>query len=194
MPHGAKLTSIDAVQAMSAAMESFRLEASAALEDLEMEIRRALEWIQNDRREHWSSQVKRGWERLAEARVQLQQAMTFRRIGSHDPSCIDEKKALERSKRRLDLAEEKVETVRHWTHAIERAVHEYRGSRGQVSSWLETEHPKAMSVLKRMAAALERYVGTEMPEEVQQQLATTFQEAEPQNATPQEDAPCDTGT
>lgn len=188
---GARLTSIDAVQAMSAAVESFRQEATSALEDLDMEIRRAVEWIQHDRRDHWTYEVRRGYERVSEARVQLQQAKTFRRIGNDDPSCLDEKKALERSKRRLETAEEKVAAVRHWSRVIEHAVHEYRGTRGQVTGWLDADYPKAVAVLKRMMAALERYVSADVPGEIGQELAATFEAAQqPQ----QEGVPCDTGT
>ena len=52
-----------------------------------------------------------GW---PQARLQFQQAMTYRRIADRHPSCIDEKRAVEAAKRRLQLAQEKVETVRHW--------------------------------------------------------------------------------
>ena len=171
MVHGARLTSIDAVQTMAAAVESFRHDAASALDDLEMEIRRALEWILDDRREFWTHEVRRGWERLTEARVQLQQARTFRRVGDHDPSCIDEKKAVERAKRRLDIAQEKVEAVRHWAHAIERVVNEYRASRAQLIGWLDTDAPRALAALKRMAAALEAYVAMEAPPDMQSGIA-----------------------
>ena len=125
----ARLTRIDAVQEMAAAVDAFRNEATAAVEGLDMEIRRALEWIHHDRHDHWNHEVRRGWERITAARVQLQQAMTARRIGEHDPACIDEKKALARAKRRLEIAQEKVEAVRHCARAIDHAVDEYRGAR-----------------------------------------------------------------
>jgi hypothetical protein len=154
----ARLTRIDAVEEMSAAVDAFRNEATAALEMLDMEIRRALEWIHHDRHEYWNHQVRRGWERITEARVQLQQAMTARRIGEHDPACIDEKKALARAKQRLEVAQEKVEAVRHFARAIDRAVDEYRGARTPLSSWLESEAPKALATLRRMMDHLEGYL------------------------------------
>lgn len=165
---GAKLTRIDAVEQMAAAVDVFRTEAAAALEELDMEVRRALEWIHHDRHDHWNHEVRRGWERVTESRIELQQAMTARRIGDRDPSCVDEKKALERAKRRLDVAQEKVEAVRHWTHSIDHAVTEYHGSRAQLSGWLDAEVPKALAALRRMTAALETYVTIPAPESVVQ--------------------------
>ncbi len=154
----ARLTRIDAVQEMAAAVDAFRNEAIAALENLDMEVRRALEWIHHDRHDHWNHQVRRGWERITEARVQLQQAMTARRIGEHDPACIDEKKALARAKQRLETAQEKVEAVRHCARAIDHAVDEYRGARTPLTSWLESEGPKALAALHRMMDNLEEYL------------------------------------
>ena len=159
----ARLTRIDAVQEMAAAVDAFRNEAIGGLGNLDMEIRRALEWIHHDRHEHWNHQVRRGWERITEARVQLQQAMTARRIGDHDPACIDEKKALARAKQRLEIAQEKVEAVRHCARAIDHAVDEYRGARTPLSGWLESEAPKALAALRRMMDNLEDYLALQAP-------------------------------
>ncbi len=154
----ARLTRIDAVEEISAAVDAFRNEASAALEGLAMEIQRAQDWIHTDRHEHWNHEVRRGWERITAARVELQQAMTSRRIGNHDPACIDEKKALALAKRRLEIAQEKVEAVRHSARAIDRGVDEYRGARTPLAGWLESELPKALAALRRMMDNLEAYL------------------------------------
>jgi len=154
----ARLTRIDAVAEMAAAVDVFRNEATAVLEGLEMEIRRALEWIHHDRHDHWDHQVRRGWDRITEARIQLQNAMTARRIGEHAPACIDEKKALARAKQRLETAQRKVEAVRRCAREIDRAVDEYRGARVPLSVWLESEVPKSLAALRRMMENLEEYL------------------------------------
>ena len=163
MGQAARVTSIDAVRDMAAAITSFRDEASAALEELEMEIRRALEWIHHDRKEHWSDEVRRGWQHVTEARVQLQQAQMSRRIAEHEPSCFDEKKTLERTKRRLEVSQQKVEVVRHWVNAIDHAVNEYRGSRSQLAGWLDSDVPAALSALARITETLESYLAIAVP-------------------------------
>ena len=158
MSPAAKVTSIDAVQAFAAALERFHEEASNALEELGLQVRRAKEWVQDDRRQYWDQQVRRGWQKVTEARIQLEQAKTFRRIADYRPSCIDEKKALEGAKRRLRLAEEKVEAVRHWSRVVEHAVGEYRGEIGPLTAWLEVDAPQALATLKRLTEALDTYV------------------------------------
>lgn len=163
MGQAARVTSIDAVREMAAAIASFRGEASAALDELDMEIRRALEWILHDRKEYWADEVRRGGQRVTEARIQLQQAQMSRRIADHEPSCFDEKKLLERSKRRLEVALAKVEVVRHWAGVIEHAVNEYRASRGQLTGWLDADVPRGLAALARITEALESYVAVSVP-------------------------------
>jgi hypothetical protein len=159
----ARLTRIDAVREMAAAVDAFRNEAIAALEGLDMDIRRALEWIHGDRREHWDHEVRRGWDRITQARLQLQQARTVRRVGDHEPACPDEKKALDRAKRRLETAQQKVEAVRHSARAIDEAVDDYRGAKTPLASWLESEALKAIAALRRMMDNLDTYVAMQAP-------------------------------
>jgi hypothetical protein len=159
----ARLTRIDAVEEMYAAIDVFRNEAMAAMEGLDMELRRALDWIHHDRHDHWNTEVRRGWERITAARVELQQAKTFRRIADHEPACIDEKKALSRAQKRLETAQEKVEAVRHCARAIDHAVDEFRGARTPLANWLESDAPKALAALRRMMDNLEQYLAVHAP-------------------------------
>lgn len=148
---------------MAAAVDAFRNEVMATLEGLDMDIRRALEWIHGERREHWNHEVRRGWDRITQAQIQLQQARTVRRVGDHEPACPDEKKALERAKRRLETAQAKVEAVRHAARAIDETVNDYRGAKTPLVSWLESDALKAIAALSRMMDNLETYVAMEMP-------------------------------
>ncbi len=163
MSGGARLTSIEAVRQMAAAVQAFRDVSAAAVDELQMEIRRAMEWIHHDRKEHWARELRRAWDRVAEAKVQLQQARTYRRVGDRTPSCIDERKALEAANRRLRLVEEKIETVRRWERVIDRSVDECRGEFTQFSSSIQMELAKAIATLDRMSESLETYVATGIP-------------------------------
>ena len=96
MPAAAKVISIDAVERMGTALRAFRAEAGSGLDDLQLEIQRGLQWIHHDRKEYWSAEVRRGEERVTQCRLQLQQAMTYRRVADHQPTCIDEKRAVRR--------------------------------------------------------------------------------------------------
>lgn len=158
MSRSAKVTSIDAVKTFAAALRCFQDNASTALDNVNMAGQRALGWIQDEQKGYWALQVRRSYERLGEARAALHLARTTKRIAGHEPSCVDEKRAVERAQRRLRLAEEKVQAVRQWSRTADRAVIEYRGCVGQLATWLDADCPRAIAALERMSGALGAYV------------------------------------
>ncbi len=163
MGRAARVTSIGVLDTTAVAMQRFRAEAAAVLDELQIQLQRALEWIRHDRKDYWAEELRRSWEGLSAARLQLQQAQVSRRIAGHEPACIDEKRALERAKRRLETAEQKVHAVRRWTQVIERAVDEFQQSRTQLANWLDTDLVQAVAALNRMSASLESYTSLEAP-------------------------------
>jgi hypothetical protein len=187
MGQPARVKSIDALQAMSAALVCFHDDASSAMDDLEMEIRRALEWIGQDCRQYWKEELRRSRDGVTEARLQLENARMFRRIAEEHGSFVEEKKALERAKRRMQIAESKVEAIPHWAMMIERAVNEYRASRSQFANWLEGEFPRAVAALSRMISDLEAYVRLATPTDEHSPIATA-------TSTPADDAQSADGT
>jgi hypothetical protein len=165
MSRFARVTSIGVLQLTQAALQKFRSESAAAIDDLSGEVGRVVEWIHHDRKEYWKQEQRRGFEAVTQARLQLQQAKMSRRTVGHEPGCIDEERALVRAKRRLEIAEEKVRAVQHWTHAIDRAVDEFQQSRTKFTMWLDTDMVKAVAALNRLSEALDDYVSLEAPGE-----------------------------
>jgi len=163
MNQGARVTSIEVLQTLAGALQRFRGESAVALDELDIEVRRALEWIHHDRKEYWAHELRRGGENVSHARLQLQQARLSRRIAGHEPSCVDEQRALERAKRHVETAQQKVEAVKHWAYAIDRAVDAFLRSRTQFINWRDTDLQQAVSALNRMSGSLESYVSLEAP-------------------------------
>lgn len=163
MSRSARVTSIGVLQTLAGALQRFRGESASAVEDLDLEIRRALEWIHHDRKEYWALELRRSAEAVTQARLQLQQAKMSRRMVGHEPSCIDEQRALERAKRRFETAEEKIKIVKHWEAVLDRAVDEFQRSRIHFVGWLDTEMVQAVAALDRMSASLESYISLAAP-------------------------------
>lgn len=172
MGRSARVTSIAAVQRFAAALRCFQDEASKALEGLDVEIRRAVDWIRRQQKEYWTRQLRCSEQQLQEAKLNLERCRMFKRIGHHEPSCIEEKRALEREKHRLRVCREKLEAVRHWSRAVDRAVFEYEGGVGQLARWLETDAERAIAVLGRIRRTLDAYVAGQPPPEDAVLLAT----------------------
>jgi hypothetical protein len=164
MTRYANLTSVDAVRLLAAALRSFEEDAGGALADLQMQINRVLQWIHYDRKEYWAEQVRRGHQEVAEAKQNLERRLIYRATQER-PSCREEKAALEKAKRRLDVAQEKVQTVRHWANSLEHEIREFRGSINQLAGWVQTDLPRACALLQRMNVALDAYVNLASPEE-----------------------------
>ena len=72
-------------------------------------------------------------------------------------------KALEKAKRRLEAAEEKVQAVRRWRVELHKAVEELQVQLARAKHYLESDLTKALAALDRIAAALNRYAQQSAP-------------------------------
>jgi len=195
MGRQAKVTSIDVIEQFAAAMKCFDDDAKAALDSIELEVRKALHWIQRDRRDYWTQRIRRGWNEVNIARKELERKMMFY-PGDDRPSCHDERLALEAAKRRLQLAQTKMEAVKRWSHRAEREVTEYIGAVSQLKRWMEHDLPRAHRDLARMARALEDYValGSSAEAELPAHLTALIgEESTTQPATDEATEAADTG-
>jgi hypothetical protein len=163
MGQTAQVRSIDVLPLIASGLIKFRAQCASALDDMEIELRRVQEWIGNERKEYWVRELNRAYEKLNHARVALHQAKMTRKVAQHDPACIDEKRAVERAERRVRLAQEKIDAVRHWKRAIDRAVDDFVRRRTQFASWLETDLPRAVTALNQMSESLVTYISMGAP-------------------------------
>lgn len=162
MSESAHITSIDVLARFKVAVQKFRDEAGEALSGAQMVIQRYVEWIEHDCVKHWQNQVRIGWEKIAEARADLQRCQALAMEGERK-TCHEEQEALDMSKRRLRRAEEQLEAVKQWRNKLLHEVAEYQARAGQLGGWLETEHPKSLAALERMYASLSAYVTMQAP-------------------------------
>jgi hypothetical protein len=187
----ARVTDVAVIAEFRVALANFVVLVRQALIDLEMESQRGLNWITQDRPVYWRTEARRSSELLARAKDDLSNARTFKRMDNYVPSCAEEKKQVDLCRRRLEHAEQKLEAVRRWGLAAPRAVDEFRGPIQQLMASLDGDIPRAMAVLERMSAALQRYAATEAPaavnwEELSGEAASMTQPVDEQSdvATP----------
>jgi len=173
MARSAKLTSIDAVREMAVALSVFGDEATAALDDLDINVRRAIDWISHDRKDYWTTELRRSYERLGEAQAELHKALTYRKVGDYTPSCREERAIVEKAKRRAQMAEEVNRSLPGWAHRIEHAVRELTGAKTLLADWLHGELPRALSALNQMNISLETYAASSPPTRKPTTAATT---------------------
>jgi len=83
--------------------------------------------------------------------------------GGGVPSCIGQKKALEKAKARLQYAQDKFDATKRWGAVAAREASEYTGRSNQLASVFDAELPQAILVLDRVLRTLEAYQALRAP-------------------------------
>lgn len=141
-----------------------------------MEIQRALAWIEQDRPAYWTGEVRRAFDNVAATRVALNTCQ-LRTVAGRHPSCIEEKQAYERAKRRLQHCQDQVEQVKRWTVTIHHEADEFRGRLSSLRQVLDSGIPKTAALLERTLTALEAYAEMTAPLEEESPVSSLAKES-----------------
>jgi hypothetical protein len=155
--HAASLHSIEALRTFKLALQTFESSVQDALVALELETRRPVEWVENDRSRYWPREERKASDAVIEARQALERCELTTSADS-PRYCYDERKALEKAKRRWRLTEEKVQAVKRWRQQIRKEAQEFQVQISKVKRFMESDFLGAIAALERMSAALEQYV------------------------------------
>ena len=153
----ADVGSIAEIVHFQGALGGFADDAKQSLTTIDAEIRRAVDYIRIDRAQYWQNEIRRSYEAVARAKDDVHRCISFKSSEGFTPSCIDEKKALQRVQERLRIAEEKAEAVKHWSR-VSSTSQRYAGRMTQFAAVLENDVPGAMAVLAKILETLDRYV------------------------------------
>jgi hypothetical protein len=105
----------------------------------------------------WKAEIRRRNDHVNQAKKDLEHCRTFKKVGDNQPSCIEEKKALDKAKARLEHAEHKAEAVRRWTPVVTQQFRETCVRLVRFREVIDVDCPKAAAQLERMLKALEAY-------------------------------------
>jgi hypothetical protein len=156
----ANITDIAALEEFRRALIRFREELGVAIAEADSEVKSTFIWLERDRMLHWRRAVPRCEEELTSAKTALfRKEMQTMGTGQR-PSTIDEKKAVERAKRRCEEARERLERTRRWLAMLERDVSLFKSAMSPVASLVDRDVPDAILRLRNMALALEAYLAT----------------------------------
>lgn len=163
MSDQADVKSIDTLAFVKAALASFAHEAGQALGEVELEGRRGVEYVTMERAAHWKTEVRRAGEAVNQAIKDLEYCRAFKKVGDNTPSCVEEKKNLDKARKRLEYAEQKEAAVRRWKPVVEQQFRETCVRLVHFREVIDVNCPKAMAVLERMLMALDAYRQTQGP-------------------------------
>ena len=159
----AEVNSIDTLAFVKAAMVTFGHETGQSLAEVEMQAQRIVDWICIEQAAYWKTEVRRAADGVNQAMKDLQHCRTFKKVGNNEPSCIEEKKALEKAKKKLARAEEKAEAVRRWAPVVRQQFQETGVRMTRFREVIDVDCPKAVARLERMLVSLDHYVHTSAP-------------------------------
>jgi hypothetical protein len=153
----ADVKSIDTLAFVKAAFASFAHETGQAVSECEMQGQRAVDWITVDQAAYWKAECRKMTELVNKALKDLEYCKAFKKVGNNQPSCIEEKKALEKARQRLARAEQKAEAVRRWTPIVHQQFREACVRLVRFREVIDVDCPRAMAQLERMLKALDAY-------------------------------------
>ncbi|HEX8204346.1 MAG TPA: hypothetical protein VF590_27960, partial [Isosphaeraceae bacterium] len=162
MAESARVHSIEVITDFRAALAEFGDEVQQALGAVDMEIRRAVEWLQHDQLMHWQREIRRRNQEIAQARSDLHRKNLSRATG-YIPDVSEQKEALRVAQHRMREAELKVERVRKWVPAFQRAVAEYQGQARPLGDMMTGDLARSLALLDRMLTSLDAYVSMAPP-------------------------------
>lgn len=157
MNQQADVKSIDTLAFVKTAFASFAHETGQALAEIEMQGQRAVEYICVDRAAYWKAEIRKMNDLVNKAIKDLEHCRTFKKVGDNAPSCIEEKKALEKARQRLARAEQKAEAVRRWTPVVQQQFRETCVRLTRFRDVIDVDCPRAMAQLDKMLRALDAY-------------------------------------
>ena len=152
----ANVRSLEAIEAVRAALASFSEEVAQSLSMIDIEMRRVLDWLEHDRPRFWKHQVRRSMDGVTEARAALHRALMYP-IADERPSCYEERAALKEAEARLAYCQEKEERLRQWVREVRHEMFEYEGRISQLSDVVELDVPHAIGIINRLLARLQEY-------------------------------------
>lgn len=169
----ANVHSVELVKEVRAALILFLERANNAMGELRQKVDRAVAWLELDRPNYWREQERRAYDLLASTRVAFE-TCRLRTVAGRRSDCIEEKKAFERAKRRMEYVREKQEIVRKWLVQAGREANEYRARTSTFQRTLENDVPSMIAQLARMIDAIEAYLEGKSITGTDLSPATTF--------------------
>ena len=156
----ANVKSLDAMRTFRVHLIEFSTVAMDVAASLQQQTLSFLEWLEHDRPNFWKNYMLRSFDVIAQARSDLERCK-LRTAADHRPTCYEEKLALDAAKQRLQMAQEKVESVARWCAFVRHEIDEFDGRRGGLQRYIESDFAKTIATLERMIGAIEAYAEIE---------------------------------
>lgn len=158
----ADVRSVERIRELRSAVIVFMETVRNALAAADTDAYRRLRWVEEEAPAHWKGELKKRQAAFAEARVVLYRKQ-LGPVKDQQPH-TEARFAYDRAKRRVEEAEEKLREAERWAQRIERAMAAMRGGVSPLSSFNDSQLPRAVARLDAFIESIEAYLGTAMSE------------------------------
>ena len=153
----ADIKSIDTLSFVKLALVTYAHDSGQALAEIEVEGQRGIDWITVDRAAFWKAEMRRAADGVNQAIKDLEHCRTYKKVGDNAPACAEEKKNLEKARKKLQRAEEKYELVKRWTPVVLQQFRETCIRLVRFREIIDVDCPRAIARIEQMLTALENY-------------------------------------
>lgn len=153
MPERAHVTSTDAIEDFRNKLVIYLSKARPSLEEVSADVARTRSWLENDQRVHWEGQVRRHTKALEQA----QQALFSSRVSALKEETGAEQLAVQRAKRALDAAQEKLKRLKQWNRDFASRVEPLVKQMDKLHTLLSNDMLVAVAHLGELIKMLEAY-------------------------------------
>ena len=160
MANQARVTSTEALDTFRAHLIIFMNKANRAVDDVNDEVRRTRVWLQHDQRVLWESEFRKREKALAQAEQEL---MSVRLTGNHETAMIIRQQAVNKAKRALGEAGDKLRRVKAWNQNYDGLADPIVKRLESLRQFLGNDIPKGIAYLVNAQRALDAYAGAGAP-------------------------------
>jgi hypothetical protein len=155
----ARVTSVDALDAMRASLVIFVTKARQAVDTVRDRVRRTRNWLQHDQRIHWEGEIRRRQRQLDQAVQELYSA----RLTKMTATITIRQAVVRKAKAAVEEAHEKLRNVKKWNQNFDAAADPLVKKLDGFREFLDQEMPDAITFLYRAREILDAYAERSAP-------------------------------
>ncbi len=157
----ARVTSVEALEAMRAALVIFVTKARGAVDTSRDRVRRMRNWLQHDQRMHWEGEIRRRQRLLDQAVQELYSARLTKMTGA----IAIREAVVRKAKAAVEEAQTKLRNVKKWGQNFDSVSDPLVKKLDGFRDYLDHEMPDAITFLYRARDILEAYAERHAPVE-----------------------------
>jgi hypothetical protein len=162
MSEAARVRSVGSLHEARSALQRFALEAGHAMAEVDAEVQRTIHWLRGDRVAELQREIRRCEDVISNAKGEVyKKELTS---AADPPSLVEERKAVEAARRRLEESRARLEATKRWVMNLDREWVLFKGQCQGLIDAVQRDIPLGVARLNKMIGSLEAYARIAPPD------------------------------